>query len=238
MNLVFDIGNSRCKIAVYQKNNLVETSAIDWSEAMALQWIQKYPNARIAYASVRGVDNDIDHLFFNVGAQRAKAFKQFPISSAYATQSTLGDDRWAAVCAGALLAPENIPYMIIQLGTAFTFDYTSSKRVYLGGAISPGVRTRFIALHNFTAALPLLEPNRHFADLGHSTKDSIISGVMVGCLAEIMYRIDQFRSDGNQWPVYIGGGDLRYFDICGKNNIFAVPDIVLMGLNHLLNLNA
>ena len=97
---------------------------------------------------------------------------------------------------------------------------------------------RFEALHNFTGKLPLLKPRATFAEIGKSTNDSIISGVMLGSLAEVKYRIDSFRNSNNEAPVFIGGGDSVYFEVSSKNHIFAVPNIVLIGLNYLLNINS
>ncbi len=237
-NIVFDIGNSFCKVGVFDGDQMIETASELFSADWIYTWMQNHPDATGIWSSVAKIDEKTDARFKAHGYRNVMDLDNYPVSSLYKTPETLGSDRWAAVCGGAMLASCNEPFLVVQMGTALTFDLVDGNRQYLGGAISPGLEMRFHALHNFTARLPLLVPENNPSLIGSSTKESITSGVMYGALAEINYRIDEFCKTNHRGLVFIGGGDSRYFDLSGKNNIFAVPNIVLIGLNHLLNLNS
>ena len=72
---------------------------------------------------------------------------------------------------------------------------------------------------------------------GKSTEASIQSGVINGLIAEIQGIISMYESNYENLTIIISGGNLDYFDKILKNNIFAVPNIVLTGLNILLDFN-
>jgi len=236
-NLVVDIGNTRCKTAVYSGDTELESAAETFSEAFVEAMLKKYPGARCIYSSVATLTQQSISFLNHNGFVNVKECVNAPVKSIYQTPETLGDDRWAAVCGAAFLSGNQFPFMVIQAGTCITFDYVDELGCYTGGAISPGISLRLKALHNFTGRLPLVEAENVFNNMGLTTKDSILSGVMSGCLAEIKFRIDEFKKNHTESPVYIGGGDQHYFDFSHENHIFAVPKIVLVGLNHLLNLN-
>ncbi|HBG71844.1 MAG TPA: pantothenate kinase [Bacteroidales bacterium] len=237
LNLTIDIGNTRCKYAVFSGENILESGAESFSIEFIEALLKKFPASRRIFSSVTALSESETDYFKSNAFVSVKDCKIAPVKSEYRTMETLGEDRWAAVCGAAFLTKSVFPFLVIQVGTAITFDYVDSNGHYTGGAISPGISLRLRSLHNFTAKLPLIEPENKFEEMGKSTKDSILSGVMNGCLAEIRYRIDKFVEHDNKAPVYLGGGDAGYFDISHENHIFAVPKIVLVGLNHLLNLN-
>jgi len=237
INLTIDIGNTRCKAAAFSGEKLLDAGSAPFSREFVVSWIQKYPEARKIFSSVISLSQVEEDFFTENGFITAKSCTVVPVISDYKSPETLGEDRWAAVCGASLLSKNSFPFLVVQIGTAITFDYVDPHGHYAGGAISPGISLRLRALHNFTGKLPLIQPENIFTDMGLTTKDSILSGVMTGCLAELTLRIDKFRKTNSESPIYIGGGDSGYFDFSHENNIFAVPNIVLVGLNHLLNLN-
>ena len=237
LNLAIDIGNTCCKYAVFSGEKILESGSEAYSKEFVEKLILAFPASRIIYASVVAL-SEADIEFFNGnGFISVRECLHTPVKSEYKTPETLGEDRWAAVCGAAFLSGSAFPFLVIQVGTAITFDYVDEKGHYTGGAISPGISLRFRALHNFTGRLPLVVPEKEFPLMGTTTNDSILSGVLSGCLAEVEFRIDEFRKNTNKGSVFMSGGDQGYFDLSHENNIFAVPDIVLVGLNHLLNLN-
>ncbi len=238
MNLVFDIGNTRCKAAVFHEEILLESAADVFSLDFIQSWLTKYPEAKYAFASVINLTAEEAQFFDTHRIINIKCLELFPLKADYSTPETLGDDRLAAVCGASFLSKNSFPFMVVQAGTAITFDYVDSTGHYIGGAISPGIKMRFDALHNFTGKLPLLKPTSTFSEMGQSTNSSIISGVMLGSLAEVKYRIDSFRNSNNEAPIFVAGGDSIYFEVSSKNHIFAVPNIVTIGLNYLLNINS
>jgi type III pantothenate kinase len=159
-----------------------------------------------------------------------------PIKLNYLTPKTLGADRIAAVVGAHSLHPQkNI--LVIETGTCITYDFIDADGIYQGGGISPGIHLRFSALHNFTEKLPLVTAIGDAALIGKSTESSIQSGVINGIIAELQGIISSYESNYENLTVILSGGDLEYFDKNLKNNIFAVPNIVLTGLNIILELN-
>ena len=159
-----------------------------------------------------------------------------PINNNYSTPETLGEDRLAAVVAANYLFPKN-NCLVIQAGTCITFEFIDQQKNYLGGAISPGIDMRLKALDTFTAKLPLIERKENIDLIGTTTKSSILSGVMNGILEEVEGIITRYQNLYPGLMVVLSGGDMNYFDKRLKNNIFALPNIVLTGLNIILDYN-
>jgi type III pantothenate kinase len=108
---------------------------------------------------------------------------------------------------------------------------------YLGGAISPGITMRYKALHAFTSRLPLLEYYDDVQLIGDDTSSCIYSGVLNGTAAEMEGIIQQYRQIYPGLKTILTGGDQNYFDRRLKIKTFAAPNLVLEGLNLILNFN-
>ena len=103
---------------------------------------------------------------------------RIPIVNKYKSPRQVGKDR--LLCAFAARELYGAPAIVIDLGTAITFDGISPKGEYLGGAIIPGLRLSAEALFEKTALLPrvhIAEPKRV---IGRSTEESIQSGLFHG----------------------------------------------------------
>ena len=114
----------------------------------------------------------------------------------------------------------------------------NSKNEFLGGAISPGYDMRIKAMNHFTHKLPLVEKSDTTELVGISTENSLQSGAYYGMLSEIDGIISRYTSAFKNLKLILSGGDAKYFDKKLKYNIFAVPNIVLRGLNKILDFNA
>jgi type III pantothenate kinase len=160
-----------------------------------------------------------------------------PFKNLYRTPENLGKDRIAAA-AGAFAAFPDTHTLIIDMGTAITFDILTSAGNYLGGNISPGLAMRFRALHAFTSRLPQLEKDEFSDDPGTDTRSAIISGVQKGILYEIQGYIEHFSKLYPGLKVILTGGDGDFFAKPLKSPIFVIPNLVLCGLNFILDFNA
>lgn len=163
---------------------------------------------------------------------------------AYETPHTLGADRYlAAVAAHHALQPA--PVLSIDLGTAITYDAVDASAAYLGGAIAPGLRMRYRALHSYTSRLPVLEPSPDAPlppPVGRSTEGSLRAGVELALVAEAEGMIARYRQVlGAALAVVITGGDgpwLHRHLSAGLENpaesrTFAAPYLVLQGAHVL-----
>lgn len=240
MKLILDFGNTLQKTAVFDDNQMIAFKAF---KRISLKKIQAFiSDYKINSAIISSVINypteikeflDTNFHFIELSEKTA-----IPVNNLYASQGTLGKDRLAAVIAGKSIFPEN-NLLVINAGTCITYDFIDSNSNYYGGGISPGLLIRFKALHTFTDKLPLVTKIRVRNPLiGTTTEESILSGVMNGVLAEIDGIITQYNKKNANIKVLISGGDMKYFDKKIKNSIFAFPNIVLFGLNIILDFNA
>lgn len=246
MNLLIDFGNSRIKIAFADATRLFHIRT--WN-SFSLQELRKltdelekaYPeNGKAGYAILSDtgfVPNDlVTFLADNFRFIHLDYMTPLPVIIKYYTAETLGRDRIALAVAGNGLYPkQNV--LVIDAGTCITYDYVTNAGEYLGGGISPGIRMRFRALNNFTDKLPLIEEFQETDLIGSSTRDSMISGVLNGIVAEVDNIIERYKRENGVERVVLTGGDLIYFDGRLKNDIFANSNLVLEGLNMILNYN-
>ena len=160
-----------------------------------------------------------------------------PIGNAYLTPETLGRDRLAAAVGATVLYPgENV--LIVDFGTAVTIDLVTADATFRGGCISPGMKTRFRALHDYTAKLPLCAATESEELAGLNTRQAIELGVMNGITFEIEGYAARMRSRIEDLCVIFTGGDANFFVKRIKNTIFANCNLVFCGLNRILEYNA
>lgn len=160
-----------------------------------------------------------------------------PIIIKYGTPETLGSDRVAAVVGAVSRYPDR-NVLVIDSGTAITYDIVTDKREYLGGNISPGLKTRFRALHNFTGKLPLLQVDDSMEGLfGTNTNEAIGLGVQNGILYEVEATVREFSRRFDDLLVVFTGGDSFFFEKRINFSNFAEPYLVAFGLNEILEFN-
>ena len=162
-----------------------------------------------------------------------------PFDNQYESPKTLGQDRIAAV-AGAQGIAEGKTTLVIDAGTCITYDLLEHGQTYLGGMISPGIEMRLNSLSTFTGKLPKIEfdVNELPIDLiGRNTKDSILSGVVNSVIEELNGNIHRFKTQYPELKVVLTGGHLAVFESYIKFEIFADPNLVLHGLNRILDHN-
>lgn len=239
MNLAIDIGNTLVKLAVFEKGQLAGLQILEEITLTALErFAESHRGIKSAIlVTVKDFDPGIqDYLQNKFRFFVFDTSMPVPLTSSYATPSTLGADRLAsAVAAHTLMPSENI--LVVNAGTAITYDLVTAGGEHLGGAISPGLKMRYKALHTFTGRLPLLDEITEGPLIGKSTADSIHSGVLNGALAEVDGMIGRYLAIYPGLKTVMSGGDNNYFDKRLKNKTFAIPNLVLTGLNIILDYN-
>ena len=157
-----------------------------------------------------------------------------PIKIAYKTPETLGRDRIAAAIGGKSLFPgKNI--CIITLGTCITYNIVDETGTFLGGNISPGLDIRLRAMNDYTANLPLLYPVEVKNFIGETTEQAMQNGAMYGTLFEIESFIVRIKKKINKINIILTGGGAFYFADKINSKIFVNSDVVLLGLNEIIN---
>lgn len=236
MNLVVDYGNSSAKVGIFDHHKLVRKEV--FTEQFALQnFLENFSADCIIISSVTTEATLI--------SSWAKMLREkfilthelpLPIKNGYATPTTLGVDRIAGVCGAHQLFPER-PCLVIDSGTCITYDFIDGDGVFLGGGISPGLSMRFEAVHTFTARLPLVQMIESAPLIGNSTEACIQSGVLNGVIEELNGIINRYQEKFEGLQVILCGGDARFFENKLKASIFALPNLVLSGLNSILIYN-
>jgi type III pantothenate kinase len=238
LNLIIDIGNTRVKAALFKENQLFELRIFDSvSELLSdLSFIKQAQNAIIG-----SVVEDLT--LFNSALNSVIPTLTFthqtkiPLLNLYHSASTLGSDRLAAAVGANMLYPSK-DVLVIDAGTCIKYNFINSKNEYLGGAISPGLKMRFKSLEHFTSKLPLIELDENFDELiGRNTQNSILSGVLNGSIAEIDGLINDYVIQFPEIICILTGGDTEFLAKRLKNSIFTHQNLVLKGLNDILNYN-
>lgn len=239
MNLVVDIGNTQVKAAAIEGTSvammLTFGSAAELDIAPILDC---YPITRAIIASTGcGAAEAIKHLKDKgLAVLEMTPDTPVPIGKEYRTPRTLGSDRIAAAV-GARAVFGDGDYLIVDFGTAITIDLVSGG-VFRGGNISPGMRTRFRALHDYTSRLPECSPTDQKCFPAQSTVEAIEQGVMQGITYEIEGYISALTHENVKLSIIFTGGDAKYFVNRIKNAIFAKCELVICGLNTILDYNA
>jgi type III pantothenate kinase len=238
MYLTIDIGNSRVKTALFKGSKISHPTIHENFNLAVLQSVAVKGITHVIVCSVRDYPAEWKNfLKANFRLTELTDKTPVPIKNTYATPATLGKDRLScAVASHAMFPHKNV--LCINAGTCITYDFTDSKGVYHGGAISPGLNMRFKALHTFTGRLPLIEPDSTFKTLvGKTTKQSILSGVQQGMVREIEGIINVYKKAHNGLQIVVTGGSLPWLKkhLTGKINF--EPFFTLKGLNVILALS-
>lgn len=239
LNLIIEQGNTATKIAVFDQGHMLTSSV--HKEIKEHDWIplfEKYPLVNGILSSVTEYDN---RLIEGIANRLSTFYRldeplRLPINVLYKTPETLGKDRLAAVVAANYLQPHK-DVLIIDAGTAITYDVVESSGSFVGGNISPGMTTRFHALHQFTKRLPLVTETKEVPVLGTTTETAIMAGVVNGIVYEMDGYIADLRCVYPELFVFLTGGHSFYFERRLKNTIFAAINLVLIGLNRILEYN-
>ncbi len=163
---------------------------------------------------------------------------QLGVGIDYPNPKTIGADRLANAAAVADLYGS--PAIVVDFGTAVTFDIVSAQRNYIGGVIAPGLESMTTFLYQRTALLPKLSLKEPRSTVGRSTIDAMRSGAVIGyrgLVREIIARIKAERFPREKVHVIATGG---YADLIAARlrEIDAVhPNLTLEGLRIVANLN-
>lgn len=239
MYLIIDIGNTQVKTALFDKDQIVFTERFKIDElAVKVSHIANNYNINKALISSVGKlskqNNNLLNTLFNCVELSQKT--ALPFTNRYATPNTLGVDRMALVAAAVKQFPKK-NVLIIDAGTCITYDFINQDKEYLGGAIAPGIQTRYKSLYDYTENLPLLEKKIPDDFIGNSTTNSIHSGVVNGVCREIDGVISQYIEKYKKLTVVLTGGDADFLSSQLKSSIFARPFFLLEGLYTILKLN-
>ena len=236
MELLVDFGNTRVKAAVADGDVL----RVVYSGPIEPDGIRMSVNGLEInggmWCAVHPLPAAIESWMRSIGMTPLSASTPVPLHNSYSTPQTLGMDRLAAAVGAWSMKPGH-DILVIDAGTAITFDFITSDGEYKGGNIAPGIGLRLRSLHDYTGALPLVQTKGPAPSLGKDTETAIRSGVLRGIRHEAEGYIRDIETQYPSLLVFLTGGDAEFFDIKAKSSIFAVPDLVLRGLARIVEYN-
>ncbi len=240
INICIDWGNTNVKAAIFADNKIIEQFNFAPNDALEKITfaITKYEPQKAIICSV----NDDSAKLEKVLKDKIKTTvslndkTSLPIMNAYSSPDTLGVDRIAMVTAANELFPDK-NNLVICIGTCITYNLMQKNRIFRGGAISPGLRMRLKAMHDYTGRLPLVDVDGDLLLLGYDTETCMRGGAVLGIIVEIDGLINEYQNQYTDFNVILTGGDAPYFATKIKSRIFADPDLILKGLNLIVNYN-
>lgn len=248
MNLCIDQGNSRTKVALMTDEGKMIKDLIykQFSSTDVERLFDLYDITDSIISSVVNVEAAI----VNTLSRRSQHFVLFdhmtpvPIVNKYGSPETLGQDRLAAAVGAKSLCPnENL--LIIDAGSAITYDFVSEQGEYLGGNIAPGLKMRFTILQRMTKKLPMVEAgeNELIPLFGTNTRDAIAAGVIRGMGYEVKGYMRTLREKMPHFQTFLTGGNAPYVlnnvrtSRTEERPIRYEKHLVLIGLNTILVYN-
>lgn len=241
--LTIDQGNSEAKMALWDETELVDFKMEPaLTPARVSEFLEGRPHLDGAiYCSVTREDlSVVCHLRkFSKLTLRLGPETPTPLRIDYATPQTLGADRVAAAV-GAWADHQGHPILVVDAGTAVTYDLVDAEGTYCGGNIAPGISLNLRALHEFTARLPLVpfpSPMSALAGqmFGRDTRGAIARGAVDSVRACIAFYRSQLPPDT---VVVLGGGCGRHLATVLDFPVHVDEHLVSKGLNRILIYNA
>jgi type III pantothenate kinase len=241
--LLIDISNSFTKLAFATRRRIskpVRITTERFSRAVLQRFLKQRKIDIVVVCSVVPKKNVV----VRRAAKRTKILTLTPrvrlgVGIDYPNPKTIGADRLAN--AAAVAALYGCPAIVVDFGTAVTFDIISTQRKYIGGVIAAGLESMTNFLYQRTALLPKLSLKEPRSAVGRSTIEAMRSGAVIGyrgLVREIIARIKAERFPRKKVHVIATGG---YADLIAArlHEIDAVhPNLTLEGLRIIGNLNS
>lgn len=229
-----DVSNTFTKIALSSRRRLgriLRLPTADLTPSALRRVLREVSVRHVVVASVVPTRNAALETVFGGEICWVRAGIPLGVGIDYPHPETIGADRLAnAVAARELYGA---PSIVVDFGTAVTFDVISAAGSYVGGVIAPGLNSLTEYLHQRTALLPQITLKEPKKAIGRSTKEAMLSGaihgyrgLISGIVREVMKEIP-----GRKRPVLIAtGGDARL--IAAGTDLFAAvaPSLTLDGL--------
>lgn len=234
MNLAIDLGNSSVKAGCF-KNGILEGEILQPLFDDLPSFIAELSPQHTIISSVK---QDVNHLK-NISTSSVLILEHttpFPFNINYATPESLGKDRIAAI-AGAHVQQPNRNTLVVDVGSCITYDFIDEQNQYLGGSISPGIDMKLKAMHTFTAGLPLVDANFEVDLVGDTTEKALQSGTIYGTIAEIDEIVRMYSDKFSHLRFIICGGGAEQIGSRLKSDVDVCSELVLIGLNGILEYN-
>lgn len=250
MLLTADIGNTSITLGLFEDDALVEEFRLASDKDLSLEEYEVllkslFKDFKIDGCIISSVVEELNNKFKSAVANVFKIKPMFlnleintGIKIVLDKPSEAGADR-IANAAGAYVLYKK-PVIVVDFGTATTFDIVNKEGEFIGGVIAPGVNSQLKALNKFTSKLPRIDVAVSNSAIGHNTSDAILSGVIRGSACMIDGLVKQCEKELGEKAVLVatGGYSSLISDYLERPFDFINPTLTLEGLRYLYQLNS
>jgi len=249
MLLTADIGNTSITLGLFDDTALVEEFRMASDKDLSLEEYEVLlkslcKNYQIDGCIISSVVEELSRKFktavdevFTIESLLFNSQMNTGIKISLPYPDEVGADR-IANAAGAYVLYEH-PVIVVDFGTATSFDIINKNGEFVGGIIAPGINLQLKTLNKFTSKLPRIDAAKSPAAIGSNTAEAILSGVIRGCACMIDGLTQQCEKElgGKAVLVATGGYASIVVDYMKRPFDFINPTITLEGLRHLYYLN-
>ncbi len=253
MLLVIDIGNTNTSIGIFEKDILTNTFSISSDikktqdeYGIILLSILNHTKltSKITGAMISSVVPQLCEVFkgalkkyLNIKALSLSYKSKMPVKLTLKNNKEIGADRIANASAAAI--KYKLPAIVIDFGTATTFDIVDKNHCFIGGIITPGLKIQAKSLSQFTSKLPKLKIEPPNNAIGKDTVDAMLSGIVLGhcCLIEGMIKKCEQELKQKATIIATGGYSTVLFEKLNEVLNYVDKNLTLFGLKELYYLN-
>lgn len=255
MIFVFDVGNSNITMGLYDGENLVKrwrmtTDIEKTSDEYGVFLNSCFMLENIDMKCVEGViiGSVVPPLMYSLEHAVRKYFRKNPmivgpgvktgVNLKIENPKEVGADRIVNVVAACEIYKG--PLILVDFGTATTYDAISRKNEYLGGVICPGIKISADALFNRASKLPRVELSRPDTVIGNNTVKGMQSGLIYGVLGQVEYLVNHMKKEMNDTDIKVvaTGGLARMLASATEVIDDIAANLTLEGLRLIYNKNA
>lgn len=249
MLLTADIGNTSITLGLFDENALVEEFRLASDKDLSLEEYEVLLKSLFNKYTIDGciISSVVEELNKKFKSAVNNVFKVEPmflsaeintgVKITMPNVKEVGADRIANAAGAYVLY--NHPVIVIDFGTATSFDIVNQNGEFIGGVIAPGINLQLKTLNKFTSKLPRIDVATSPSAIGNNTVDAILSGVIRGCACMIDGLVEQCEKElGERAVIVATGGYANYIVQYMKRPFdFINPTLTLEGLRHLYNIN-
>lgn len=250
MLLTADIGNTNITLGLFDEEALVEEFRLASDKDLSVEEYEVLLKTLFREFKVDGciIASVVDELNkkFKTAVDNVFKINSILLNSASNTgvkinlknPKELGADRLANAVGAYILY--NHPAIVVDMGTATSFDIINSKGEFIGGVIAPGLNLQIKVLNKFTSKLPRIDVDKSPNAIGNNTTDAILSGVIRGTACMIDGLVKQCENELGEKAVLVatGGYCKLVSEYMERPFDFINPTLTLEGLRHLYQINS
>jgi type III pantothenate kinase len=234
MKLAIDIGNTFIKCGIFHKQKIVDRASVQSADEL-LSFFKKYELSKIILSSVvpKKSKEFINYLNkrFNLPVYVVN-YKNTNLKLKVQEPASVGNDRICNIFSAIKLYSS--PLIVIDFGTATTYDVINSREEFIGGIIAPGVETSAENLISKAALLDDISFDFPSKVIGNNTKNNIQSGFMFGAVSQVEGLVNKIETESKtKYTVILTGGFSNLLSSRLNTNHIVDVDLTLKGMFYI-----